>query len=75
MEEERQIFEQIDDDEYERRQDSRKNNDFIVDDDGFGYEDKGGEMWEYEDCEQKQGKKSRKLNKVSVTKHHWQLTI
>ena len=37
-----------------------------MDDDGFGYEDKGGEMWEYEDLDQKQGgKKGRKLNKVS----------
>jgi len=41
----------------------RRNDDFIVDDDGIGYKDKGGEIWEYEDAEPKNGaKKSKKLN-------------
>lgn len=47
-------------DEYERRQESRKNDDFIVDDDGYGYTDRGGEIWEYEDHQmygQQKGKK------------------
>lgn len=43
------MFETIDEDEYETRQDKRRNDDFIVDDDGYGYVDKGGEIWEYED--------------------------
>jgi DNA polymerase alpha subunit A len=43
------IFEEIDNEEYERRKEARKNDDFIVDDDGFGYVDRGGEIWEYED--------------------------
>lgn len=57
-------------DEYERRQESRKNDDFIVDDDGYGYTDRGGEIWEYEDNQmygQQKGKKQRKTNvKVSL---------
>ena len=44
-----QIFEEIDQEEYERRKEARKNDDFIVDDEGYGYIDRGGEIWEYED--------------------------
>ena len=64
MEESRQIFENIDEDEYEMRQDKRRNDDFIVDDDGYGYKDRGGEIWEHEDVyeHENKGKKSRKLN-------------
>ena len=43
--------------------------DFIVDDDGYGYQDKGGEIWEYEDVHDNndnKGKKNRKLNNVSL---------
>lgn len=43
------IFEIVDDEEYERREGSKLDRDFIVDDDGFGYADKGGEIWEYEE--------------------------
>ena len=63
------IFEEIDNEEYERRKEARKNDDFIVDDDGFGYVDRGGEIWEYEDHQmygQSKGKKQKKTNvKVS----------
>lgn len=36
----------MDEDEHERRQRERADDDFIVDDDGFGYKDHGGEIWE-----------------------------
>lgn len=41
------------------------NEDFIVDDEGYGYKDEvGGEIWEYEDDENGSAKKKkqRKLN-------------
>lgn len=39
------------------------NDDFIVDDEGYGYkDDKGGEIWEYEEDEGGRKKKQRKLN-------------
>ena len=53
-------------DEYERRQESRKNDDFIVDDDGYGYTDRGGEIWEYEDHQMYGQQKSRKQRKPNV---------
>lgn len=63
------IFEEIDNEEYERRKEARRNDNFIVDDDGFGYVDRGGEIWEYEDHQmygQSKGKKQKKTNvKVS----------
>lgn len=65
VEETREVFESIDDAEYERRQAARAADDFIVDDDGIGYNDRGGEIWEHEDQyvdEGKKGKKARKLN-------------
>ena len=65
------IFEEIDNDEYERRKEARQNDDFIVDDDGFGYVDRGGEIWEYEDNQmygQAKGKKQKKTN-VKVSLH------
>jgi len=62
LENHQQIFEHIDEEEYEKRQDARRNDDFIVDDDGFGYADKGGEIWEYEDDDedQQRGKKKKR---------------
>ncbi len=51
----------MDDEEYQRRQDDRLNNDFIVDDDGYGYKDYGGEVWEGEKAIDKRSKK-RKLD-------------
>ena len=61
------MFDVLDDEQYEKLQEQRRNDDFIVDDEGYGYKDKGGEIWEYqEDCDElgqnKPGKKSRKLN-------------
>jgi DNA polymerase alpha subunit A len=66
VQEEEAVFEQIDQDEYEKIQDARKNDNFIVDDDGFGYKDTGGEIWEYEDHHNKaaQGKKKRQITQA-----------
>ena len=43
---------------------ARREDDFIVDDDGFGYKDRGGEIWEQADTNQNDAakKKKRKLN-------------
>lgn len=60
MEEAQRIFEEIDADEYERIQDSRKNDDFIVDDDGYGYRDNGGEIWEVNENREDGGKKKKR---------------
>ena len=43
----------------------RKNDDFIVDDDGFGYRDHGGEIWEVGD-EKDDGGKKKKKRKLDV---------
>lgn len=40
------MFEELGQDEYDERQMARRDDDFIVDDEGFGYKDKGGEIWE-----------------------------
>ena len=39
VEEVQGVFEVVSGDEYEQRQEARRNDDFIVDDDGFGYKD------------------------------------
>lgn len=58
------VFEEVDADEYDNIQEQRRADDFIVDDEGFGYKDNGGEIWEQGDDDQAKGKKkSRKLNK------------
>ena len=60
------IFEEISPEEYERIQNERRQDDFIVDDEGFGYKDEGGEIWEnYEKADAAKKSKKRKLN-VSV---------
>ena len=42
----------------------RRNDDFIVDDEGYGYRDHGGEIWEYEDDgEDQDGNGKKKTNK------------
>ena len=58
------VFEDIDQDEYDRRQAERREDDFIVDDEGFGYKDHGGEIWEVQEGNGADGskKKRRKLN-------------
>ena len=40
------IFEEVDAQEYERKQEALRDDDFIVDDEGFGYKDNGGEIWD-----------------------------
>ena len=40
------VFEELDQNEYDERQMARRDDDFIVDDEGFGYKDRGGEIWE-----------------------------
>ena len=40
------MFEELGQEEYDERQMARRDDDFIVDDEGFGYKDKGGEIWE-----------------------------
>ena len=50
------------DEEYDRRQEDRRNDDFIVDDEGYGYKDNGGEIWEvHDDGVDADRKKKRKL--------------
>jgi len=57
------VFEEVDADEYDNIQEQRRADDSIVDDEGFGYKDNGGEIWEQGDDDQAKGKKkSRKLN-------------
>lgn len=57
------IFEEISPEEYERIQNERRQDDFIVDDEGFGYKDEGGEIWEnYEKADAAKKSKKRKLN-------------
>jgi hypothetical protein len=65
------IFEEIDDEEYEQIQDSRRNDDFIVDDEGYGYRDHGGEIWEVEEEEEGNGKpKNAKKRKLDPNEQH-----
>jgi len=64
VEEARKIFDVIEDeDEYERIQDMRKNDDFIVDDEGYGYRDHGGEIWEQDEEEEDENGAKKKTNK------------
>jgi hypothetical protein len=61
------VFDVIEDDaEYERLQDMRRNDDFIVDDDGYGYRDHGGEIWEADEDEVEDGGKKKKKRKLEV---------
>ena len=56
-----------DEDEYERLQDTRRNDDFIVDDDGYGYRDHGGEIWDVDEEDgDKEAAKKRKKKKLEV---------
>jgi DNA polymerase alpha subunit A len=40
------IIEEVEEGEYEKVRRERAGNDFVVDDDGFGYADDGGEVWD-----------------------------
>jgi hypothetical protein len=44
----------------------RKNDDFIVDDDGYGYRDHGGEIWEVDEEDEENGGKQKKKRKLDV---------
>ena len=65
------VFEELDQDEYDERQMNRRNDDFIVDDDGFGYKDRGGEIWEVAESSAADAakKKKRKLNVSSLNQN------
>ena len=63
------VFQEMDHDEYERRQAERRDDDFIVDDEGFGYKDHGGEIWEVQESsgvDPAKKSKKRKLNVSSI---------
>ena len=62
MKEAERIFEEIDDEEYEQIQDARRNDDFIVDDEGYGYRDHGGEIWEHDDEDNEGGANAKSKN-------------
>ena len=64
MDEQAGVFEELDQDEYDERQIARRTDDFIVDDEGFGYKDRGGEIWEVNETANADGakKRTRKLN-------------
>ena len=64
VEEAKRIFEELNEEDFNERQENRRNDDFIVDDEGYGYRDHGGEIWESSDLLEKDGgkKKKRKLD-------------
>jgi DNA polymerase alpha subunit p180 N terminal len=46
----------------------RRNDDFIVDDDGYGYRDHGGEIWEGDDADEDgAANKKNKKRKLDVS--------
>ena len=65
MDEAKKIFDEIDADEYEKIQEDRRMKDFIVDDDGFGYKDHGGEIWDASDVKEN-GAKKKKMKVLDV---------
>ncbi len=63
------MFEELNEDKYDARQAKHNNDDFIVDDDGFGYKDDGGEIWDRpDDADNAQGgkKKRKKIEEGSI---------
>lgn len=46
---------------------ARRDDDFIVDDEGFGYKDRGGEIWETGDSNMDGAKKNNKRRKLNVS--------
>ena len=58
------VFEELNQADYDERQMARRDDDFIVDDEGFGYKDRGGEIWEVNESAANDAakKKKRKLN-------------
>ena len=62
------MFEELNQDEYDQRQIDRRDDDFIVDDEGFGYKDRGGEIWECGEGGKDDAAKKRK-RKLGVSKN------
>ena len=64
------VFEELNQADYDERQMARRDDDFIVDDEGFGYKDKGGEIWEVNEgaANDAAKKKKRKLNVSQLSK-------
>ncbi len=60
VEEAQRVFEEVDEEEYVRRKEALRDDDFIVDDEGFGYKDNGADIWDEQDGEQESGSKKRK---------------
>lgn len=60
VEEAQRVFEEVDEAEYVRRKEALRDDDFIVDDEGFGYKDNGADIWDEQDGEQEPGSKKRK---------------
>ena len=64
------MFETMDADQYDQLQNDRRDDDFIVDDEGYGYKDTGGEIWDYQDGAagkaEKGGKRQKKSAQVSA---------
>lgn len=59
----------MNDDEYQKLQDDRKRDNFIVGEDEYNYRDQGGEIWEHDsddDGHQKKGKKKNKPDPHSM---------
>ena len=66
MAEQEGVFEELNQEEYDERQMARREDDFIVDDEGFGYKDKGGEIWEVGESATNEASKKRK-RKLNVS--------
>ena len=47
----------------------RRDDDFIVDDEGFGYKDRGGEIWEVNEEAGADGAKKGKKRKLNVSEN------
>lgn len=67
VDEGRKIFEEVGDEEYDKRQKDRVNDEFIVDDEGYGYRDHGGEIWECDQDNEDGAKKKKRKIDVSET--------
>ena len=61
------MFEELNQDQYDERQLARRDDDFIVDDDGFGYKDRGGEIWEVNESAANNNAAQKKKRKLAVS--------
>lgn len=67
VEEQAGVFEELNQEEYDERQLERRKDDFIVDDEGFGYADRGGEIWEVGESGNGDAAKKKKQRKLNVS--------